>query len=106
MKKRGKYRKLGRKMTPAEIEAERKRKAEYQNAYYWAHVEKAREYQRLYNITHKKKKMRQRGRYSVVKRERPAIREVYHSGDIMHAPVEKSLKMLKQILKGERWFTA
>ena len=76
---------------------------EYQRRYYQMHKEKAKEYQRQYNLTHKKK-ARGRGRAGV-SAQREVVRSTFNTTDLMHSPVEKTLKMLEQIIKGERFFT-
>ncbi len=95
-----KRRKSKKDMTPEEIKAAR---AEYQRKYYLAHREKAREYQRLYNLTHKKKQ-RLKGANGVEYRREKA-KGTLNTHDLMHAPVEKTLKMLEKIISGERYFT-
>lgn len=82
--------------------AERRR--EYQRRYYQMHKEKAKEYQRQYNLTHKKKARGGRGK-SGLDMHREAVRSTFNTTDIMHSPVEKTLKILEQIIKGERLFT-
>lgn len=77
---------------------------EYQRRYYQMHKEKAKEYQRQYNLTHKKKARGSRGKTAFTA-PREVIRITFNTGDIMHAPVEKTLKMLEKIIKGERMFT-
>jgi hypothetical protein len=76
---------------------------EYQRRYYQMHKEKAKEYQRQYNLTHKKKARVGRGKGAVASRE--VVRSTYNTADIMHAPVEKTIKILQKIIKGERLFT-
>lgn len=76
---------------------------EYQRQYYQKHKEKAKEYQRQYNLTHKKK-ARGRGR-SGYEASREVVRSTFNTTDLMHSPVEKTIKMLEQIIKGERMFT-
>jgi len=76
---------------------------EYQRQYYQMHKEKAKEYQRQYNLTHKKK-ARGRGR-SGSEASREVVRSTFNTTDLMHSPVEKTIKMLEQIIKGERMFT-
>ncbi|MBD3331280.1 hypothetical protein GF356_00400 [candidate division GN15 bacterium] len=76
---------------------------EYQRRYYQMHKEKAKEYQRQYNLTHKKK-ARGRGKSSFTA-PREVVRTTFNTGDLMHAPVEKTLKMLEKIISGERLFT-
>lgn len=76
---------------------------EYQRQYYQKHKEKAKEYQRQYNLTHKKK-ARGRGR-SGFSASREVVRSTFNTTDLMHSPVEKTIKMLEQIIKGERMFT-
>ena len=77
---------------------------EYQRRYYQMHKEKAKEYQRQYNLTHKKKLRAGRGKSSFVA-QREVIRTTFHSSDLMHAPVEKTVRMIDKILSGERFFT-
>lgn len=77
---------------------------EYQRRYYQMHKEKAKEYQRQYNLTHKKKARAGRGKSSFAA-SREVVRTTFNTSDLMHAPVEKSLKMLEKILRGERMFT-
>ncbi len=76
---------------------------EYQRRYYQMHKEKAKEYQRQYNLTHKKK-ARGRGKSSFTA-PREVVRTTFNTGDLMHAPVEKTIKMLEKIISGERLFT-
>ncbi len=76
---------------------------EYQRRYYQMHKEKAKEYQRQYNLTHKKK-ARGRGKSSF-DAPREVLRSTFNTGDLMHSPVEKTLKMLQKIIDGERLFT-
>ena len=77
---------------------------EYQRQYYQKHKDKAKEYQRQYNLTHKKKSCGARGKASFIA-PREVVRSTFNTADIMHAPVEKTLKMLEKIIKGERLFT-
>lgn len=77
---------------------------EYQRRYYQMHKEKAKEYQRQYNLTHKKKARGGRGKSSF-SAQREVIRSTFNTADLMHAPVEKTVKMLEKIIKGERLFT-
>ncbi len=76
---------------------------EYQRRYYQMHKEKAKEYQRQYNLTHKKK-ARGRGRTSFVA-PREVVRSTYNTTDIMHSPVEKTVRIIEKIIRGERFFT-
>lgn len=76
---------------------------EYQRQYYQKHKEKAKEYQRQYNLTHKKK-ARGRGRTGF-SASREVVRSTFNTTDLMHSPVEKTIKMLEQIINGERLFT-
>lgn len=76
---------------------------EYQRRYYQMHKEKAKEYQRQYNLTHKKKARIGRGKGSDAPRE--VIRTTFNTTDLMHSPVEKTLRMLEKIISGERFFT-
>jgi len=94
---RGKRKGKGKLSTP---EARR----EYQRRYYQMHKEKAKEYQRQYNLTHKKKARGGRGKANFVC-PREVVRATFNTSDIMHAPVEKTLKILEKIISGERLFT-
>ncbi len=75
---------------------------EYQRRYYQMHKEKAKEYQRQYNLTHKKKARIGRGKGDA---PREVIRATFNTTDLMHSPVEKTLRMLEKIISGERYFT-
>lgn len=77
---------------------------EYQRRYYQMHKEKAKEYQRQYNLTHKKKARAGRGKSSFIA-PREVVRTTFNTSDLMHSPVEKTIKMLEKVLKGERLFT-
>jgi hypothetical protein len=77
---------------------------EYQRRYYQMHKEKAKEYQRQYNLTHKKKARAGRGKSSFTA-PREVIRSTFNTSDLMHSPVEKTVKMLEKIIRGERLFT-
>lgn len=77
---------------------------EYQRQYYQQHKEKAKEYQRQYNLTHKKKARGGRGKAGFAA-PREVMRTTFNTADLMHSPVEKTLKMLQQIINGERLFT-
>jgi len=68
------------------------------------HKEKAKEYQRQYNLTHKKKARGGRGKSSFTA-PREVVRTTFNTSDLMHAPVEKTVKMLEKIIRGERMFT-
>jgi hypothetical protein len=77
---------------------------EYQRRYYQMHKEKAKEYQRQYNLTHKKKLRAGRGGKGMSS-GRDAVRSTFNTADIMHSPVEKTVRILEKIIKGERFFT-
>ncbi len=77
---------------------------EYQRRYYQMHKEKAKEYQRQYNLTHKKKARVGRGKSNMIA-SREVVRSTFNTADIMHSPVEKTLKILEKIINGERLFT-
>jgi hypothetical protein len=77
---------------------------EYQRRYYQLHKEKAKEYQRQYNLSHKKKVRGGRGKANFVC-PREVVRGTFNTTDIMHSPVEKTLKILEKIISGERLFT-
>ncbi|MEW6411555.1 MAG: hypothetical protein AB1483_03675 [Candidatus Zixiibacteriota bacterium] len=90
------------KRTGALSTAEARR--EYQRRYYQMHKEKAKEYQRQYNLTHKKKARGGRGKSNFIA-PREVVRSTYNTTDIMHSPVEKTIRILEKIIKGERFFT-
>jgi len=94
---RGRKKGSGKLSTP---EARR----EYQRRYYQMHKEKAKEYQRQYNLTHKKKARGGRGKANF-SCPREVVRMTFNTSDLMHSPVEKTLKMLEKIVSGERMFT-
>ncbi|MFZ1683431.1 MAG: hypothetical protein WAU88_04790 [Candidatus Zixiibacteriota bacterium] len=77
---------------------------EYQRRYYQMHKEKAKEYQRQYNLTHKKKLRGGRGKTGG-SASREVVRSTFNTADIMHSPVEKTVRMLEKIIRGERLFT-
>jgi hypothetical protein len=76
---------------------------EYQRRYYQMHKEKAKEYQRQYNLTHKKKLRSGQGGDNSAPRE--VVRNTFNTSDIMHSPVEKTIRILEKIINGERFFT-
>jgi len=80
-----------------------KKRRQYQRDYYEQNKEKVREYQRLYYHTHKKK-MRGENGESDFMCPRESTRSTFHSVDLMRAPAEKSVRMLNQIISGERTF--
>ncbi|MFQ5453675.1 MAG: hypothetical protein ACE5D6_05765 [Candidatus Zixiibacteriota bacterium] len=102
--------------TTAEVKTERKEtkkrgklstaeaRREYQRHYYQLHKEKAKEYQRQYNLTHKKKAGGGRGKSNFIA-SREVVRSTYNTADIMHSPIEKTIRMLEKIINGERFFT-
>ena len=90
----------GSKGTLSNAEARR----EYQRRYYQMHKEKAKEYQRQYNLTHKKKARGGHGRTGFTA-PREVVRTTFNSTDLMHAPVEKTIRILEKIIRGERFFT-
>lgn len=77
---------------------------EYQRQYYQKHKEKAKEYQRQYNLTHKKKARGGRGKANF-ECPREQVRSTFNTADLMHSPVEKTVKMLEKIINGDRMFT-
>lgn len=77
---------------------------EYQRRYYQMHKEKAKEYQRQYNLTHKKKARGGQGKTGFTC-PREVVRATFNTADLMHSPVEKTVRMLEKIIKGERLFT-
>ncbi len=77
---------------------------EYQRRYYQMHKEKAKEYQRQYNLTHKKKLRGGRGKANL-SAPREVVRNTFNTADIMHSPVEKTVRILEKIIRGERLFT-
>lgn len=76
----------------------------YQRRYYQMHKEKAKEYQRQYNLTHKKK-LRARTAQTTPDSPREVVKTTFDTTDIMNSPVEKTIKILEKIIKGERFFT-
>jgi hypothetical protein len=88
--------------TPEEA---REARREYQRKYYLAHKEKAKEYQRLYNLTHKKKQRAGVKDTNGIEFIRERYKRTINTHDLMHSPVEKTLKMLEGIIKGKRLFT-
>lgn len=86
-------------------EAKRKRR-EYQRQYYLAHREKAKEYQRQYNLLHKKKQRSPGAKgKNAMDFQRESEKTTYNPHDLMHAPAEKTLKILQKIIAGEKMFT-
>lgn len=79
------------------------KRRQYQRDYYRQNKEKVREYQRLYYHAHKKKLRGADGEEEYVC-PRESVRSTFHSVDLMRAPVEKSIRMLRQIIDGERSF--
>ena len=94
---------MGKKSSATRLSTAEARR-EYQRRYYQMHKEKAKEYQRQYNLTHKKKARGGRGKSSFTA-QREVIRNTFNTADLMHSPVEKTVKMLEKIIKGERLFT-
>ena len=93
----------GAKKTKSKLSTAEARR-EYQRRYYQMPKEKAKEYQRQYNLTHKKKARGGRGRTGFTA-PREVVRTTFNTTDIMHSPVEKTVKILEKIIKGERLFT-
>ena len=93
----------GEKQTRSKLSTAEARR-EYQRRYYQMHKEKAKEYQRQYNLTHKKKARAGRGKSSFTA-PREVVRSTFNTSDLMHAPAEKTVRMLEQIIKGDRLFT-
>lgn len=78
---------------------------DYQREYYQRHKERAKEYQRRYALRQREERAKPRnGRDPKFKAVREVIKRSYHTGDIMHAPTEKAIKMFEKIIKGERGF--
>lgn len=75
---------------------------EYLRQYYQKNKDKAREYQRRYNLTHKKKSRLSTKDYIS---DREVIRSTFTPSDIMNSPIEKSIKIIDWIMKGERDLT-
>jgi len=83
---------------------------EYQRKYYQAHKEKAQAYQRLYNLTHKKTKKKTGRRVNNHFRvsfdcPREEAKLTFNSCDLINAHGDKAVRMVNQILSGERMFT-
>jgi len=76
---------------------------EYLRNYYLANRERAREYQRNYNLTHRKKA--KAGKVGSVVGRREVRRETFTMRDIMQNSTEKSLRIISQVLSGDRSFT-
>lgn len=94
-----------RKQALSPEEAKRRRR-EYQRQYYLAHREKAKEYQRQYNLLHKKKQRLPGAKgKNALEFRRERAKTTYNTHDIMHAPAEKTLKILQKIISGEKMFT-
>ena len=95
-----------KRQTPLSPEEAKRRRREYQRQYYLAHREKAKEYQRQYNLLHKKKQRLPgaKGKNALDFKREPA-KLTYNSHDIMHAPAEKTLRILQKIIAGEKMFT-
>ncbi len=74
---------------------------EYQRLYYQQNRDKALAYQREYNRVHKKKV-----RFpSLTESDRKRLKKTsYNVSDIMKASPEKTVRMIEQIVKGERAF--
>lgn len=87
--------------TVEESPAERRKR--YQREYYQNHKEEAKAYQRQYNLTHKKKSRARQGQ-SGTHACREIVQTTFHQSHIMQAPTEKALKLLEQIISGEREF--
>ena len=77
---------------------------EYQRRYYQLHKDKAKVYQIHYNLSHKYKVRGVLGKANFIC-PREVVRGTFNTADIMHAPVEKTLKILEKIISGERLFT-
>jgi len=91
---------------PLSPEEAKRRRREYQRQYYLAHREKAKEYQRQYNLLHKKKQRLPGAKgKNALEYEREPVKTTYNMHDIMHAPAEKTLKILQRIISGEKMFT-
>ncbi len=80
-----------------------KRRRQYQRDYYERNKEKVREYQRLYYHAHKRKLRGDSGEADFLC-PRESVRFTFHSVDLMRAPAEKSVRMISQIINGERTF--
>jgi hypothetical protein len=76
----------------------------YLREYYRKNRERAREYQRQYTLNHRRKSLVCPGGSGGNRRREP-IKTVYNMGDIMRATTEQSIRMIDQILRGERHFT-
>ncbi len=77
---------------------------EYSRRYYQLHKEKTKEYQRKYNLSHKKLRRRKK-RKADFTCPREFVRQTFNTSDIMHTPVEKTLKILEKIINGDCNFT-
>ncbi len=72
-------------------------------AHYKANKEELKAYQREYSKTHKRKPRTGHGK-SGNEMPRELVRITYTSSDIVHAPPEKSLKILEMIIQGKVLF--
>ena len=83
-------------------------RARYMHEYYLKHKEKARKYQRLYHRAHSEEINAKRRQKRRLENTQPIKREpykaTYHASDIMHMTAEKSIRVIEQILSGERGF--
>ncbi len=90
-------------LSPEEAKQQRQ---EYQREYYLAHREKAKEYQRQYNLLHKKKQRLPGAKgKNALEFKRDMIKMTYNTHDLMYSPAEKTIKMLQEIISGEKMFT-
>jgi hypothetical protein len=76
----------------------------YLREYYRKNRERAREYQRQYTLNHRRKSPASCGGPGGTRR-RETVKRIYNAGDIMRATTEQSIRMIDQILRGERHFT-
>lgn len=85
-----------RKLNPPQPQKTTPEQREYQRRYYETHKDKAREYQRNYNLRNKSSsKCRQWSR--------DKVKGAYNTSDILHAPTEKSIRIIEQVIRGERF---
>ena len=87
-------------MPKASGKSDAEARQDYQARYYRAHIEKAKEYQIAYNREHYKPKKKKHFEW-----EREAEQLTFNASDLMHSHGDKTVKMLKQVLSGERLFT-
>ena len=80
------------------------KRKEYQKRYYQEHKEHAKAYQRQYKLTYIRKQKPKKSAGSSPSSREP-YKSAYTASDIIYSPIEKTLKMLEKIIRGERFYT-